>query len=85
MRYQTSQEHEALRAVIREFAETEVKPIAFMMDKENEELNNKLDTLTEEYNNLVEQYNHLQYANKDLTRKYKHNLDTYKTEQHISR
>ena len=36
MRYQTSQEHEALRAVIREFAETEVKPIAFMMDKENE-------------------------------------------------
>ena len=36
MRYTTSQEHEALRAVIREFAETEVKPIAFMMDKENE-------------------------------------------------
>ena len=56
-----------------------------MMDKENEELNNKLDTLTEEYNKLVEQYNHLQYANKDLARKYKHNLDTYKTEQHISR
>lgn len=56
-----------------------------MMDKENEELNNKLDTLTEEYNKLVEQYNNLQYANNDLTRKYKHNLDTYKTEQHISR
>ena len=36
MRYKTSEEHEALRAVIREFAETEVKPIAFMMDKENE-------------------------------------------------
>ena len=36
MRFTTSQEHEALRAVIREFAETEIKPIAFMLDKENE-------------------------------------------------
>ena len=32
MRYTPSQEHEDLRAVIREFAETEVKPIAFMLD-----------------------------------------------------
>lgn len=36
MRYKTSEEHEALRAVIREFAENEIKPIAFMMDKENQ-------------------------------------------------
>lgn len=36
MRYTPSQEHEELRAVIREFAETEVKPIAFMLDKENQ-------------------------------------------------
>ncbi len=36
MRYTPSQEHENLRAVIREFAETEVKPIAFMLDKENQ-------------------------------------------------
>lgn len=36
MRYTPSQEHEDLRAVIREFAETEVKPIAFMLDKENQ-------------------------------------------------
>lgn len=36
MRYKTSEEHEALRAVIREFAETEIKPIAFMLDKENQ-------------------------------------------------
>lgn len=35
MRYKTSEEHEALRAVIREFAENEIKPIAFMLDKEN--------------------------------------------------
>ncbi len=36
MRYKTSEEHEALRAVIREFAENEIKPVAFMMDKENQ-------------------------------------------------
>lgn len=36
MRFKTSEEHEALRAEIRAFAETEVKPQAFMMDKENE-------------------------------------------------
>lgn len=35
MRYQTSEAHEALRAQVREFAEAEVKPIAFMLDKEN--------------------------------------------------
>lgn len=36
MRYKTSEEHEALRAAIREFAENEIKPVAFMMDKENQ-------------------------------------------------
>ena len=36
MIYKTSEEHEALRAVIREFAENEIKPVAFMMDKENQ-------------------------------------------------
>lgn len=36
MRFKTSEEHEALRAEIRAFAETEVKPQAFLMDKENE-------------------------------------------------
>ena len=35
MFYQTTEAHEALRAKIREFAETEVKPIAFMLDQEN--------------------------------------------------
>ena len=33
MLYQTTQEHEALRAKVREFAEAEIKPIAFMLDK----------------------------------------------------
>ena len=36
MYYTTTQEQEELRSVIREFAETEIKPIAFMLDKENE-------------------------------------------------
>ncbi len=36
MYYKTSQEHEALRAEIREWAEREIKPIAFMLDKNNE-------------------------------------------------
>ena len=35
MLYQTTEAHEALRAKVREFAETEVKPQAFMLDKEN--------------------------------------------------
>ncbi|WP_087064598.1 acyl-CoA dehydrogenase family protein [Intestinibacillus massiliensis] len=36
MYYQTTEAHEALRAKIREFAETEVKPIAFLLDQENQ-------------------------------------------------
>lgn len=36
MFYQTTEAHEALRAKIRAFAEAEVKPIAFKLDKENE-------------------------------------------------
>ena len=36
MLYQTLQEHEELRAKVREFAETEVKPIAFMLDQNNQ-------------------------------------------------
>ena len=36
MLYQTTQDHESLRAKIRKFAEEEVKPIAFMLDQENE-------------------------------------------------
>lgn len=36
MYFKTSQEHEELRANIREWAEREIKPIAFMLDKENE-------------------------------------------------
>ncbi|MDR3072369.1 MAG: acyl-CoA dehydrogenase family protein, partial [Clostridiales Family XIII bacterium] len=35
MLYKTTDEHEALRRIIREFAETEVKPHAFSLDKEN--------------------------------------------------
>ena len=31
-----TEEHEALRARVREFAETEIKPIAFMLDQNNE-------------------------------------------------
>ena len=36
MLFKTTEEHEALRAKVREFAETEVKPIAFMLDQQNE-------------------------------------------------
>ncbi|BDR81077.1 acyl-CoA dehydrogenase [Clostridium tetani] len=36
MFFKTTGEHENLRSKIREFAEEEVKPIAFMLDKENE-------------------------------------------------
>ena len=35
MNYQTTEAHEALRAKVRQFAESEVKPIAFQLDKEN--------------------------------------------------
>ena len=36
MFFKTTEDHENLRMKIREFTETEVKPIAFMLDKENE-------------------------------------------------
>lgn len=36
MLFQTTEQHEAFRAKIREFAEAEVKPIAFMLDQNNE-------------------------------------------------
>ena len=36
MLFQTTPEHEALRAKIRAFAEEEIKPIAFLLDQENE-------------------------------------------------
>lgn len=36
MLFKTNQDHEALRQKIRKFAETEVKPLAFMLDKNNE-------------------------------------------------
>ena len=35
MLFTTTREHEEFRAQIREFAETKIKPIAFMLDKEN--------------------------------------------------
>ena len=35
MLYQTTQAHEELRTRVREFAEREIKPIAFMLDQEN--------------------------------------------------
>ena len=35
MNFQTTQAHEELRAKVRQFAEAEVKPIAFMLDQEN--------------------------------------------------
>ena len=35
MLFQTTQAHEELRARVRAFAEAEIKPIAFMLDKEN--------------------------------------------------
>ena len=36
MYFKTTQAHEEFRAKVRAFAETEVKPIAFLMDKENQ-------------------------------------------------
>lgn len=36
MLFQTSQKHEELRTQIREWAEKEIKPIAFSLDKNNE-------------------------------------------------
>ncbi len=36
MFYKTSEEHEAFRKKVREFAEAEIKPIAFMLDQNNE-------------------------------------------------
>ncbi|MEG2119570.1 MAG: acyl-CoA dehydrogenase family protein, partial [Pseudoflavonifractor sp.] len=36
MQFKTTEEHEALRAKVRAFAEAEVKPIAFMLDQQNE-------------------------------------------------
>ena len=36
MYFKTTQEHEELRAKIREWAEREIKPIAFMLDQENQ-------------------------------------------------
>lgn len=36
MLYTTTKEHEQLRKEIRAFAENEVKPIAFMLDQNNE-------------------------------------------------
>lgn len=36
MLFKTTEQHEALCAKVREFAETEVKPIAFMLDQQNE-------------------------------------------------
>lgn len=36
MLYQTTEAHEALRAKVREFAEAEVKPQAFLLDQENQ-------------------------------------------------
>ena len=36
MHFKTTKEHEAFRAKVRKFAEEEVKPYAFLMDKENE-------------------------------------------------
>ncbi|MDR0874934.1 MAG: acyl-CoA dehydrogenase family protein, partial [Clostridiales Family XIII bacterium] len=36
MSFKTTEVHEALRSQVRKFAETEVKPIAFMLDQQNE-------------------------------------------------
>jgi len=36
MLYQTTKDHESLRQAIREFAENEIKPIAFALDQNNE-------------------------------------------------
>lgn len=48
MFYKTTEEHEIFRKKIREFAENEVKPIAFLLDKENKfpiKVVNKLGTM----------------------------------------
>lgn len=48
MFYKTTEEHEIFRKKIREFAENEVKPIAFLLDKENKfpiDVVNKLGTM----------------------------------------
>ena len=36
MSFKTTPEHELFRSKVRELAETEVKPIAFMLDQENQ-------------------------------------------------
>ena len=36
MFFKTTDAHEALRAKVRQFAENEVKPIAFLLDQQNE-------------------------------------------------
>ncbi len=36
MLFQTTQDHEQLRGKLRAFVEEEVKPIAFMLDQQNE-------------------------------------------------
>jgi butyryl-CoA dehydrogenase len=36
MSFKTTPEHELFRSKVRDFAETEVKPIAFMLDQENQ-------------------------------------------------
>lgn len=36
MLFQTTPEHESLRARVRSFAEEEIKPIAFLLDQQNE-------------------------------------------------
>lgn len=36
MSYQTTEAQEALREKVRAFAETEIKPLAFLLDKENQ-------------------------------------------------
>lgn len=36
MLFQTTPAHEELRAKIRQFAENEIKPIAFLLDQNNE-------------------------------------------------
>ena len=35
MNFQTTKQHEEFRAKVRAFAESEVKPVAFLLDKEN--------------------------------------------------
>ena len=45
MLFQTTQAHEALRAKVREFAENEIKPIAFVMDQNNEFPDEQINTL----------------------------------------